>query len=139
MVRQINRCGHIFNTIALNEWFQTSVRCPVCRHDIRENDNQNPLRRTNQEEAESKEEEKLEESKDDTPTSSSYINDHSTHSENIRDMSNNITSALSELTESLIQQLFTRDNSNNNTQVVVNGATYDASFNEIIFTGYTYY
>jgi hypothetical protein len=138
MVRQINRCGHIFNTIALNEWFQTNVRCPVCRHDIRENDYQNPLRRTN-DEAESKEEEKLEESKDDIPTSSSYINDHSARSESIRDMSNNITSALSELTESLIQQLFTRDNSNNNAQVVVNGATYDASLNEVIFTGYTYY
>ena len=36
-VRQINHCGHIFLPNEFNEWFQTNVRCPVCRYDIRNN------------------------------------------------------------------------------------------------------
>jgi hypothetical protein len=35
MVRQINYCGHIFTETSFNQWFQTHVNCPVCRHDIR--------------------------------------------------------------------------------------------------------
>jgi len=34
-VTQIIHCGHIFNRENLNTWFQSNVRCPVCRHDIR--------------------------------------------------------------------------------------------------------
>ena len=34
-VTQILFCGHIFNSNEINEWFQTNVRCPVCRYDIR--------------------------------------------------------------------------------------------------------
>jgi hypothetical protein len=34
-VRQINHCGHIFLPTEFNEWFQSNVRCPVCRFDIR--------------------------------------------------------------------------------------------------------
>jgi hypothetical protein len=34
-VRQINHCGHIFFPTEFNEWFQSNVRCPVCRFDIR--------------------------------------------------------------------------------------------------------
>ena len=29
-------CHHQFHTICIREWFQQSVRCPVCRNDIRE-------------------------------------------------------------------------------------------------------
>ena len=36
-VRQINHCGHIFLPSEFNEWFQSNVRCPVCRYDIRNN------------------------------------------------------------------------------------------------------
>jgi len=35
-VMQIIRCGHIFNEDSINLWFRANVRCPVCRHDIRE-------------------------------------------------------------------------------------------------------
>jgi hypothetical protein len=35
-IRMINHCGHIFDNISLIEWFDSSVRCPVCRHDIRD-------------------------------------------------------------------------------------------------------
>ena len=34
---QINRCSHCFSRRHLNRWFQNHVTCPVCRHDIREN------------------------------------------------------------------------------------------------------
>ena len=34
-VTQLNHCGHLFNTNELNTWFENNVRCPVCRHDIR--------------------------------------------------------------------------------------------------------
>jgi hypothetical protein len=33
---RIRRCGHIYHETCLTMWLQTSVRCPVCRHDIRE-------------------------------------------------------------------------------------------------------
>ena len=35
-VTQINQCRHIFNRTQLGTWFQTNVRCPVCRFDIRD-------------------------------------------------------------------------------------------------------
>ena len=34
-VMRITACGHIFSSIGLREWFTHSVRCPVCRHDVR--------------------------------------------------------------------------------------------------------
>ena len=34
-VRQIHHCGHIFMPSEFDEWFQSNVRCPVCRYDIR--------------------------------------------------------------------------------------------------------
>jgi len=35
---RIRHCGHIYHRTCLSTWFQTSVRCPVCRHDIRATD-----------------------------------------------------------------------------------------------------
>lgn len=34
--RTINACDHQFHTGCIDTWFQQNVRCPVCRHDIRE-------------------------------------------------------------------------------------------------------
>ena len=34
---QINRCSHCFSRRHLDRWFRNHVTCPVCRHDIREN------------------------------------------------------------------------------------------------------
>ena len=39
-VLQILECRHCFNPTSLRRWFETSVRCPICRYDIRE---YNPL------------------------------------------------------------------------------------------------
>jgi uncharacterized Zn finger protein (UPF0148 family) len=41
-VRRINHCGHIFDNFALIEWFERNVRCPVCRHDIRDTEMPRP-------------------------------------------------------------------------------------------------
>lgn len=35
-VTQILHCGHIFTPTGIESWFQTNVRCPVCRYDIRD-------------------------------------------------------------------------------------------------------
>jgi hypothetical protein len=37
--RVINACDHMFHTNCIDTWFQQNVRCPVCRHDIREVEN----------------------------------------------------------------------------------------------------
>jgi len=34
-VTMIRNCGHIFNTTSITNWFDISVRCPICRFDIR--------------------------------------------------------------------------------------------------------
>lgn len=33
---RLRHCGHSFHRSCLTSWFTVSVRCPVCRHDIRE-------------------------------------------------------------------------------------------------------
>jgi hypothetical protein len=36
VVRHLNHCGHTFHTTCIDTWFQRNVHCPVCWHDIRE-------------------------------------------------------------------------------------------------------
>jgi hypothetical protein len=33
--RQLQHCRHAFHQTCIDQWFQRNVRCPVCRHDIR--------------------------------------------------------------------------------------------------------
>lgn len=33
---RIRQCGHVYHRTCIENWFSMSVRCPVCRHDIRE-------------------------------------------------------------------------------------------------------
>ena len=40
-VRQLHHCGHIFFPDQFDQWFSNHVRCPVCRHDIRNYTNTN--------------------------------------------------------------------------------------------------
>uniref|UniRef100_A0A6C0D3C3 RING-type domain-containing protein n=1 Tax=viral metagenome TaxID=1070528 RepID=A0A6C0D3C3_9ZZZZ len=35
-IMRIRHCGHAFRESSITNWFNTNVRCPVCRHDIRE-------------------------------------------------------------------------------------------------------
>jgi hypothetical protein len=34
--RALNACGHRFHPDCIGTWFQRDVRCPTCRHDVRE-------------------------------------------------------------------------------------------------------
>jgi hypothetical protein len=43
LVTRIIFCGHIFSTNELQTWFETNVRCPLCRFDIREHRNQSSI------------------------------------------------------------------------------------------------
>jgi hypothetical protein len=36
-VRRINQCEHQFHKACIDRWFERSVRCPMCRLDIRDN------------------------------------------------------------------------------------------------------
>jgi hypothetical protein len=40
-IRQINNCNHTFHKNCIDHWFEQNVHCPVCRHDIREEDQAN--------------------------------------------------------------------------------------------------
>jgi len=33
---RVRHCGHCFHSSCIQSWFQLSVRCPVCRYDIRD-------------------------------------------------------------------------------------------------------
>ena len=35
MLTQIMYCGHVFSQEGISRWFESNVRCPVCRYDIR--------------------------------------------------------------------------------------------------------
>ena len=45
-IARIKQCGHCFIEASLNDWFNQSVRCPVCRYDIREYPRQDISSRT---------------------------------------------------------------------------------------------
>lgn len=34
--RKLTFCGHLYHKTCIDQWFQTNVHCPTCRHDIRE-------------------------------------------------------------------------------------------------------
>ena len=34
-------CGHIFHIACVDEWFESNIRCPLCRQDLRDSDHTN--------------------------------------------------------------------------------------------------
>lgn len=36
LCRELLACSHLFHKTCIDQWFQQNVRCPVCRHDIRD-------------------------------------------------------------------------------------------------------
>ena len=41
-VRNLTHCNHSFHVNCIDTWFHSNVRCPTCRHDIRENSTSPP-------------------------------------------------------------------------------------------------
>jgi hypothetical protein len=123
MVRKIHHCGHIFNQISFNSWFQRSVRCPVCRYDIREyssatNSSQSNDRTTNSSQSNDRITTNSSQSNDRITTNSSQSNDDILDDTDI-EISNQF---LHTLTNRIFENLFT--NSQN---------YYDASSNIIVY------
>jgi hypothetical protein len=144
-VLQILGCSHVFNPTSLQQWFQSNVRCPICRYDIRDYVPINNRRRRYNFEHE--EETKQEETKEETPTAYSSESSDSTlrtsspeprSTHTIPEPADNteFISNLTSVTENLLSDLFS--SSFPNSQFNFNGTTYtvDVSSNEIVFQGY---
>lgn len=138
-VTEILGCNHLFQPEALTSWLQSNVRCPVCRYDIRTN---RISARQGQEE--SKEETVLEETKEEGPipqlpeaNAERNSNSRRRSPRQQRDASdNNLQSALTEITETLLTQLFNGSSRGNSNARLFFNNTFDASNNEIIFRGF---
>ena len=163
-VTQILHCGHIFTPSGIESWFQTNVRCPVCRYDIR--DYRTPIVTTppsppiNREERhrvtepanddESKEEETIEVAEEtiaaaDNPLPStrssneriSNSNRQNTNQNNRRITSENVTNVLSNITEEILNNIL---QPNGGTRTLFdpsqNSLFYDSSNNQFIFESF---
>lgn len=47
---RIRQCGHVYHRSCIVSWFGMNVRCPVCRHDIREGAQGNQANQTQSDE-----------------------------------------------------------------------------------------
>jgi hypothetical protein len=142
-VTEILGCNHLFNTEALTSWLEHNVRCPVCRYDIRANRVVSRQQREEREE-ETKEETVLEETKEDyipLPQNSEVPVERNSNSRRSTiqetDTSDNILeTALTQITETLITQLFNGSSRSNSSNRLLFNNTFDASNNEIVFRGF---
>jgi hypothetical protein len=148
-VTEILGCNHLFNPEALASWLESNVRCPVCRYDIRTNriasrQQQEQQEEQEEQEEETKEETVLEETKEDIPILQSTerpaernSNSRRRSPRQQRDASDNILeSTLTEITETLLTQLFNGSTQSNSPGRLFFNNTFDASNNEIIFRGF---
>ena len=47
VVRKINSCNHIFHISCIDIWFESNITCPVCRSDLRDNNENNQTEQNN--------------------------------------------------------------------------------------------
>jgi hypothetical protein len=152
-VTQILHCGHIFTPTGIDSWFQSNVRCPVCRYDIRDYRSP-PLPSATREERhrttepgsdeESKEEDDVEETKEDIPrinenerTSNSTRRNVNTN--NRRITSENVTNVLSNITEEILNNILQPSRGSGTRSFFdpsQNSLFYDSSNNQFIFEGF---
>ena len=153
-VTQILHCGHIFTPTGIESWFQSNVRCPVCRYDIRDY-RAPPLPPSTREERhretepgndeDTNEEDEVEETKEDVP----ITNENERRSNPIRRFSNqrsnritseNVTNVLSNITEEIINNIFHPNGNTSGTRSLFdpsqNSLFYDSSNNQFIFEGF---
>jgi hypothetical protein len=148
-VMQILQCGHIFTPSGIESWFQTNVRCPVCRYDIREYRTQSiPTATSTREERhrvtepanddESKEEEPI--AAADTPLLSDNERTSNSNRQNRIINRENVTNVLSNITEEIINNIFHPTNTTSGTRALFdpsqNSLFYDSSNNQFIFEGF---
>lgn len=159
-VTQIIPCGHIFSPFGIDSWLQSNVRCPVCRYDIRDyneniqtaNASSEPIIEEAPEE-ETKEDNTVEdntaeESKNDSePTTqerNSIPNNNSNNSRRAIYTRNDIQNTLSSLTENILGQILNPNPNLNPNQRIqnfildtsFNSLVYDSSNNQFIFEGF---
>jgi len=158
-VTQILHCGHIFTPSGIDSWFQSNVRCPVCRYDVRDYRapplSAPPVSREERHrgtepgnDEESKEEEPIaaaEETKEDTPTRNDNertsrldsTNRQNSNQNNRRITSENVTNVLSNITEEILNNIL---QPNSGTRSLFdpsqNSLFYDSSNNQFIFEGF---
>ena len=122
-VTQILECRHNFNSVKINEWFNSNVRCPVCRYDIRnyrhtprvvpratrEEETKEETKEEETKEEETKEEEtkeEEEETKEDDEETSSHLRSGSERTIPFDMSDNELMDAFSDMTESILNSLF---------------------------------
>ena len=124
-VTQINNCRHIFNRAELATWFETNVRCPVCRFDIRDHTDV-PIPSTNTEPLNAN-----------TPAPSEPMADPDTDAASMSTLNNQLNSIMDSLTNQAFQNMF---DDNATSEILANlfnnnieNLTYDASANAFTF------
>ena len=127
-VTQINNCRHIFNRNELATWFETNVRCPVCRFDIRDHVDAPPLPVTSSTGTEPI---------DNTPFAQTPIADSDSDTASMSTLNNQLTSIMDTLTNQAFQNVF---DDNATSEILANlfnnnieNLTYDASANAFTF------
>lgn len=111
IIRRIRYCGHSFKSQSLENWFETNVRCPICRYDIRTY--QTPDRNTSNvedveevEDVEDVEDTQVSDPIDNTNASSDSISSNPLPSTNIlRNESLMLTSGINDLFQSFSNTL----------------------------------
>jgi uncharacterized Zn finger protein (UPF0148 family) len=135
-VTQIVHCGHIFNEDSLNQWFQSNVRCPVCRYDIRTNNTreEEEKKEDNDENEEIQplttileEEEKEEEKQEEDPLRNTFGHFEQEYTREIENLLQNTANSLTNLFSREFEIQYRNDVSNNITSL------FDPSNNVFLF------
>jgi hypothetical protein len=112
IVSVIRYCGHIFNSNALNTWFRTNCRCPVCRYDIRtpiSNERHNNLTQAEVPEPEEEQEQEEEQEEEQPTREETPLNNFTNIVTNLLNETISIDEGFSEI----MDQLNTMDSSSN--------------------------
>ena len=118
-VLQIIECRHCFTPDSINRWFQTSVRCPICRYDIREynplnvinNPYRNNVNSSTQEESQTQEEDNQEENQEEETQEEETQEEETQEEENQEEETQQTTNTQAFARELVMNQL---NNINNN-------------------------
>ena len=128
-VTQINNCRHIFNRNELATWFETNVRCPVCRFDIRDHTDVPPVPATPSTNTEPRDAP--------IPPPVPPLADSDSDAASMSTLNNQLTSIMDTLTNQALQNMF---DDNETSQILANlfnnnieNLTYDASANAFTF------